>query len=68
MLEGANDQVVVEGEDPRTTSVRIFIRPGPSGLLRLNGFSHKNNRSHIIPDNGSGHAYMQGIIFGTSRP
>jgi len=58
----------VEGGDPRTTSVRIFVRPGPSGLSQLNGFSHKNNRSHILPDNGSGHAHMQGIIFGTSRP
>jgi len=46
--------------------VRIFVRPGPSGLSRLNGIFHRTNRSHIFPDNGSGHATMQDIIFGTS--
>jgi len=60
----------MERGSQRLLNVRIFVRPGPSGLSRLNGIFHKNNRSHILPDNGSGsgHANMQGIIFGTSRP
>ena len=52
----------------KTRKPQDFRRPGPSGLSRLNGIFHKNNCSNVLPDNGSGHANMQDIIFGTSRP
>jgi len=58
----------MEKGNQRLINVGIFVRPGPSGLSRLNGIFHKNNLSHTLPGNGSRHANMHGIIFGARRP